>query len=178
MKLTKQILNKIIKESLKQEDYKERIVEIFKSGDREYAMELAHDVGIAITDLFTGADLKGVKMPNINLADANLRGTNFRGASLWGINMDGADLTGANLEYANLEGCSLEGANLAGAKLYNANVQGADFSNANLTGADLDWVNMHVAMINKKTILPLGYKIPKRGSVEADFMDMANRDDP
>jgi len=136
MKLTKPTLKQIIKESLEDEYMKNRLFDLFKSGDHQYAFELSKQVGME--DFLVGVDLS-----EADLSGANLSGVVLSGANLDGVNLEGANLIGANLKGAVLSDANLEDANLTGAYLYGADLYGAD-----LTGIKY----------NKNTIWPEGFK--------------------
>lgn len=82
---------------------------------------------------FTGANLAGANLQNLNL-----RGADFTNANLIGANLKGADLTQANLHNANLKDAHLDGANLTGARLTNARLDNATLAGTNLTGTHLE----------------------------------------
>ncbi|MFJ7018467.1 pentapeptide repeat-containing protein [Streptomyces sp. NPDC101117] len=82
-------------------------------------------------------DLRGVRLPRVNLSGANLSATDLRDA----------DLSGATLIGANLSGAELEGAKLAGAKLGGVLLQGALLIHADLSGSDLSQANLHAAQL-------------------------------
>ena len=138
MKLTKPILKQIIKESI-EDEYKEKLLMLFKSDNHQYAIELSKQVGV---DFLVGANLEGA-----NLRDANLRGAKLGFADLSGANLRRADLEDANLTRANLEGADLYYADLDGVNLKGANLEGANLSNACLAGVHDD----------EDTIWPEGY---------------------
>ena len=121
MKLTKPTLKQIIKESL-EDEYKEKLLTIFKSGDHQYAFELSKQVGMK--DFLVGADLEGANLRGANLDGVNLKGANLKGADLEDANLTRANLTRANLHYADLESVNLKGANLKGANLEDACLAG------------------------------------------------------
>ena len=113
------------------------------------------------------ADLRGTDLSNAILKDANLRGANLKGANLSNVELNDADLRGANLKDANLSdvelndadlrGANLKDANLSNAKLNNANLKGADLRSANLRGASLIEANLREVDL-RNTILPDGFK--------------------
>jgi hypothetical protein len=114
MKLTKPILKQIIKESL-EDEYKEKLLQIFKSGPSgvQQAIELANQVGMS--DFLVGADLSGANLREAELRNINLRYTNLTGTYLTGADLSGADLSGADFEGAYLRGVNFSGTNLKGA---------------------------------------------------------------
>jgi uncharacterized protein YjbI with pentapeptide repeats len=78
----------------------------------------------------------------LNLRNANLRGTQLQSADLPGAflencNLQGANLNNANLKEANLTGANLEGCNLTEANLFAADLTNTDLRRANLTQAEL-----------------------------------------
>ena len=100
---------------------------------------------------WSGCDLYGRIMTNVNLRMADLQGANLFGVTLSGQDLTGANLSGASLKKGNLDGAILIGANLSHANLVDTKVRQADlsfaklqfaklyrtdFTNSNLTNAD------------------------------------------
>jgi len=112
MKLTKPILKQIIKESI-EDEYKEKLLMLFKSDNHQYAIELSKQVGME--DFLVGADLSGANLREAELRNINLRYTNLTGTYLTGADLSGADLSGADFEGAYLRGVNFSGTNLKGA---------------------------------------------------------------
>tara|TARA_R100001079_G_C4377203_1_gene121504 strand:+ start:93 stop:569 length:477 start_codon:yes stop_codon:yes gene_type:complete len=112
MKLTKTKLKQIIKESL-EDEYKEKLLTIFKAGNHQQAIQLARQVGME--DFLVGADLSGANLRNANLRNANLRGANLTGTFLTLADLSGADLSGADLKGAYLRAVNFSDANLESA---------------------------------------------------------------
>ena len=135
MKLSKPILKQIIKESL-EDEYKEKLLMLFKAGNHQQAIELSKQVGME--DFLVGADLEG----------ANLEGADLKGADLEDAFLRGSDLVGADLK----------GANLKDAFLYLSNLARADLRGANLTGAELRATNMFDVIYDESTVWPEGFK--------------------
>ena len=103
-------------------------------------IELERQAGFQLN--LSGADFELVDLPEMNLANAMLRGAVLRRANLPQI-----DLSCACLDSANLDGAMLRDANLSGATLVSANMsfafcQGADLSNTDLSGAKLTRTNL------------------------------------
>ena len=121
MKLTKPTLKQVIKESL-EDEYKEKLLMLFKSNNIQYAIELSKQVGME--DFLVGADLEGANLRGANLDGVNLKGANLKGADLEDANLTRANLTRANLHYADLESVNLKGANLKDANLEDACLAG------------------------------------------------------
>ena len=88
MKITKSKLKEIIKESM-QDEYEERLREMFIGGEPEQAFELAKSMGME--DFLVGVELKGVDLEGTNLSGINLRGTNLIQASLENTNLEGSN---------------------------------------------------------------------------------------
>ncbi len=84
---------------------------------------------------WSGCNLYGKYLANINLKMANLSATNLFGATLTNKDLTGADFRGASLKNANLEGAILTGANFAFANLVDTKMPGADISFANFQSA-------------------------------------------
>ena len=74
-------------------------------------------------------------------------------------NLADATLAGADLTRATLAGADLARATLAGATLVGAILAGADLVDAILAGADLTRANLTGATGNKRTSLPVGWKV-------------------
>ena len=106
-------------------------------GRREALQELVADrvdlVGVDVSDAF----LMGVRLPNANLARANLRAADLR----MGL-FDQADLEYADLSFANLRKSSLVKANLEYAMLADSDLNGCDLTEANCEDADFSRVDM------------------------------------
>jgi len=91
---------------------------------------------------FSGANLEGANLENMELAgvdfrDANLQGANFRNANLRGVTFKRANLKDANFEDAYLSGANFDGADVKGANFNCANCHNANFDNTNLEDANL-----------------------------------------
>jgi len=84
---------------------------------------------------WSGCDLYGKYLANIDLRMANLSGANLFGVTLTNKDLAGVDFSGASLKKANLEGAILTGANFAFANLIDAKMQGAEISFANFQSA-------------------------------------------
>ena len=118
-------------------------------------------VNLAGADL-RDSDLMGAMLPRANLAGcylnpshlyhANLTQANLRGALLNGANLRGANLTGADLSNADLDRAVLSEANLTGANLAGAKLSRATLTGANLTDADLTGADLSRAAVTQ-TIL-------------------------
>lgn len=81
---------------------------------------------------FTGADLSGLDLREVNFADAWLEGVDFRHA-----NLSGADLSRAVLAHARFDGAIAIGAKFGKANLGKAALAGAVFDDADFSGAML-----------------------------------------
>ena len=75
---------------------------------------------------FTGADLSGACMFQVNLTKAILRNVNLCGTLLYETNLTRADLTGANFKKAAVFGLNLTKANLTGTNFTDANFSNPD----------------------------------------------------
>lgn len=120
---------------------------------------------------FSGHDLRGLELPNANLAGgifraSNLHKINLRKAELAKADFGKANLTqsilreaklgGAYLSYANLEGADLRGADLTLANLHQANLKGANLCGTDLTNATITEEQLSHAKTNWATIFPNG----------------------
>ncbi len=117
---------------------------------------------------WSGCDLYGKVLTNVDLRAAKLKGANLFGATLQNKDLTGADMTSANLKKANFDGAVLVGADLSYSNMIDAKVRGADLtdakmksaklyrtdftrsnlSNADLTGATLSYANLSFADLN------------------------------
>ena len=65
---------------------------------------------------FSGANLSGAEIRNVNLTFGRFVTTDLRGAKLLNLDLSRADFSGANLTGAEITGSNFDGANLTGAK--------------------------------------------------------------
>ncbi|MEW6044512.1 MAG: pentapeptide repeat-containing protein [Thermoproteota archaeon] len=86
---------------------------------------------------WSGCDLYGRVLTNVDLRMAKLRNANLYGATLVNKDLSGADLSGAVLKKTNLDGAILVGADLSYSNMIDAKVRGADLSSAKLKLAKL-----------------------------------------
>jgi|SRR5579884_281459 uncharacterized protein YjbI with pentapeptide repeats len=108
----------------------------------------------------SGADLRGIVLPQIQLQGADLSGINFSNANLTGAhleeawminaNLSGADLRQSYLIKTSLFGADLRQANLSKAHMHQAGLikaklSGAVFHKSDLTGALLEGANLKQA---------------------------------
>ena len=156
MKLTKPILKQIIKESLRHEYIKNRLIDFFKSGDHQYAFDLSKQVGME--DFLVGVDLSETDLKNADLHGFNLQGFNLGSFDLYKTNLRGANLRGANLRGANLILSDLSNADLSGADLRDAELKGIGiYANSPSGSADLTGANLENIKYNKNTVWPYGF---------------------
>ncbi len=85
---------------------------------------------------WSGCDLYGKYLANIDFKMANLSDANLLGAMLTNKDLTGIDFSGASLKNANLDGTILTGANFAFANLIDAKIRDADISFANFQSAN------------------------------------------
>lgn len=78
-----------------------------------------------------------LRVAQVSLSGADLRGLDLRHANLIGFDLRGARLQSADLEDAFLEGADLAGADLSEANLRHAQLEGSNLKEANLIGAVL-----------------------------------------
>jgi uncharacterized protein YjbI with pentapeptide repeats len=90
-----------------------------------------------------------LRLFNVDLRKALLRGANLERASLARAHLEAIDLIEANLRKANLIETCLSGANLMKANLNSAQLLGSDLSGAHLEGADLTDANLKNAKLRK-----------------------------
>ena len=101
-------------------------------------------------DLF-GADLHAAHLQDADLGSSRLQSADLRRAILRDANLEDADLVRANLEGADLRGAihseylyeaNLTGANLCGGDLYEVQLVRGNLTGANLRGATLEHANL------------------------------------
>ena len=129
-------------------EYTEQFADLVRSGDIDYAKELASVAGVPL-DL-SGANLRWADLSGANLTDVNLSGADLNGAYLGGADLSGANLSGASLTFAELRDANLTGANLSGADLSHAWLRPTDLRDADLTRIRHD----------KYTVWPVGFTPP------------------
>lgn len=86
---------------------------------------------------WSGCDLYGRVLTNVDLRMAKLRNANLYGVTLVNKDLSGVDLSNANLKKANLDGTKLVGADLSYSNMIDAKVRGTDLSGAKLKFAKL-----------------------------------------
>jgi uncharacterized protein YjbI with pentapeptide repeats len=86
---------------------------------------------------WSGCDLYGKVLTNVDLRMAKLKSANLFGASLQNKDLSGADLSNAILKNANLDGAILVGADLSHSNMIDAKVRNADLSNSKFKYAKL-----------------------------------------
>jgi hypothetical protein len=98
-----------------------------------------------------GADLDGLHIPRLCLAQSNLDGASLVGAKLGDATLEGTTLRKADLTRADLRTANLTGADLDGAVLRGADLSHAQLAEARLTGAEAD----------QATKWPIGFSPPQ-----------------
>lgn len=86
---------------------------------------------------WSGCNLYGRVLTNIDLRYANLRNANLFGTTLSNKDLTHADFTSATLTKGNLDGANLHGAIFKNAQLLSTNVRGADLTNTDFRNAKL-----------------------------------------
>lgn len=91
------------------------------SGAKIGPFDMSVEAGIAPSTLmksvdFTGANLSGVEMRNLNMTFGRFTGAQLVGARLFALDLTNTDFSGADLTGAEFSGCKLEGARFSGAK--------------------------------------------------------------
>ena len=100
---------------------------------------------------WSGCDLYGKVLPDIDYRYANLSNANLAGAIFSGKDLSNADLSGAFLKYAEIDNANLTNADLSNASIIRGWVRGSDLSNANLSGAYLwntDFTSSNLTNVN------------------------------
>ncbi len=90
-----------------------------------------------LTEIVSGAQLKGMDLRHASATRAFLVNADLRGANL----------QGADLPFAKLQNANLLSAKLKGAHLFSANLQQANLGAANLAGADLSLAELQEAIL-------------------------------
>lgn len=93
---------------------------------------------------FSGAQLKGLDLPGINVSGANLRAAD----------LSGTNLRAASLECTDLSGANLNGADLRAATLRDANLNSAIISEAYLGATPFNLADAHLIMNARFEDLP------------------------
>jgi len=96
-----------------------------------------------------GCNLRGAKLSNSNLSQANLSAVDLRESDLSNADLSGAYLGEANLSNADLSKASLRAAYLGVAHLHEAYLDGASLRSANLRGADLHEADLRGADLSE-----------------------------
>lgn len=109
-----------------------------------------------------GADLRGLRLDNINFGGISFVGADFRGCSICDCSFVGATLLSARFdgvqanrsEFSNMHllMTSFKSANLEKASFHNVHIGGADFSKANLWGAIFHKVSIKGANMARANI--------------------------
>ena len=91
------------------------------SGARIGPFDMSGEAGMAPSTFmmgadFSGANLSGVEIRNVNFTFGRFVGTNLRGAKLFNLDLSKADFSGADLSGADVTNSNFEEANLTGAK--------------------------------------------------------------
>jgi len=86
---------------------------------------------------WSGCNLYGKVLPNIDYRYANLSNANLAGVIFSGKDLSNANLSGAFLKYAEIDNANLTNADLSSVNIIRGWVRGSDLSNANLSGAYL-----------------------------------------
>jgi uncharacterized protein YjbI with pentapeptide repeats len=102
----------------------------------------------------SGADLQKrlfrlANWPGANLRGAKLDNSDLAGAILWDADFTGASMTYVNLSGAQMMGAKLGGANLQFAWLLHAQAQNVDFGDADLTNARVTGMQVQGADLSR-----------------------------
>jgi len=100
---------------------------------------------------WSGCNLYGKVLPNIDFRYANLSNANLAGAIFSGKDLSNANLSGAFLKYAEIDNANLTNADLSSVNIVRGWVRGSDLSNANLSGAYLwntDFTSSNLTNVN------------------------------
>ncbi len=117
-------------------------------------MDLLQEYAVNLEYLdFSGGELKGLRLDNMDLEGSNLRGADLEGGSFRNVDLEEADLRGADLEDADFRDADFEDALMKGAEFDRTDLRGADLSKAvGLTMAQLEG-----ACMGETTKLPIEF---------------------
>ena len=94
------------------------------------------------------ANLERANLFGVTLNDKNLTGANLSYSSLKKGDLDGSDLTNVDLSYANLVDTKVRNAILTNATMKNSILWRADFTGSNLTNADMSYSTLTNAILS------------------------------
>jgi len=100
---------------------------------------------------FTGANLSGLSLGQVDFTGAILKNANLQHADLTQATLNGADLSGANLTDATMIQVTARDAKLVGANLSGVDLSQADLTDANLSKADLSGTGFTQATLTGTT---------------------------
>jgi uncharacterized protein YjbI with pentapeptide repeats len=109
--------------------------------------------------------LVGLKLKQVNCAEANFEGANLSQANLVCTTLRKANLKGADLSQVKANSAGLTGANLEGATLRGGQFSYARFQKANLNAADLTGAILTRAEYDAGTTFPAGFDPRAAGMV-------------
>jgi hemerythrin-like metal-binding protein len=93
------------------------------------------------------ANLEGLDLSGVNLAEARLSNANLRNAAFPGANCRAGFFDGSDMRFSDISGSLFADANLANARLRHADLSFCDLSAANLRGADLSGARLKSAKL-------------------------------
>jgi len=99
---------------------------------------------------WSGCNLYGKVLPDIDYRYANLSNANLEGAIFSGKDLSNANLSGAFLKNAEIDNANLTNADLSNVNIIQGWVRGSDLSNANLSNANL--LNTDFSYSNLKNV--------------------------
>jgi hypothetical protein len=110
---------------------------------------------------WSGCNLYGKVLKDIDLRNADLRNTNLFGTTLSNMDLSGSDLSYAFIKKANLDGIRLVGSNLSYSNLADAKIRNVDLRFANMQHAylvDTDFTNSNLSWVDFRNSI-LSYSI-------------------
>jgi len=125
-----------------------------------------------------GADLKGIQLPQSNLARSTLKYAQFcqadlRESNLHGANLYGSDLNQANLHCANLSASILSCSKLDDTDLRDTSLMGADLSQASLNRAALYRANLMGSNLKNSSLISAKLNLADLSSSILDSADLS-----
>jgi hemerythrin len=93
------------------------------------------------------ANLEGLDLSGVDLAEARLSNANLRNAAFPGANCRSGSFDGSDMRFSDISGSLFSGANLANVRLRHADLSFCDLSEANLRGADLSGARLKSAKL-------------------------------
>ena len=142
----------------------EELLVRYDDGERNFAgIKLIYSYGAPTH--YSGIDLKGIV-----LRDINLRGAYFEQISMVGIDLTGADLGGVFMHCCNVSNAIIRNANLCA-----ANLGGSSFIGSDLRGSLLDYMDASVASFRQAKMSGRAFEQAILAQTDFQGTDITNR---